>query len=321
MRCCLFIIKALIPLYVNGVEFSKWRSYDEINQFLDETVNKFSHVSVEVIGQSVEGRDIKVVKMKKGFSAGKIYIQAGIHAREWITSASVLYLINRLAEECLITDKFNAVCRFEWHIVPLVNPDGYEFSRLKEGQCPKKVQEGRSAPGGKGCRTWRKNRRLGVCTNSPASEGVDLNRNFGKFWKKETNKCSDKYGGQRAFSEPETLAVKKYIEEKIKPETSYQLKAAIDVHSYSEAILIPEEMSTSTKKRVEQIGESMKNAIKGKNYRVDTVSQFFDLSPCKRCPNSCRRLKDFRANGNVMDWIHHEAGVPDIIQRIDIKTS
>ena len=31
--------------------------------------------------------------------------------------------------------------RFEWHIVPLVNPEGYEFSRLKnDGLCPEAVR-------------------------------------------------------------------------------------------------------------------------------------------------------------------------------------
>ena len=49
----------------------------------------------------------------------------------------------------------------------------------------------------------------------------------------------------------------------------------------------------------------MKNAIKEEsNYRVDTVSQFYDL-------NSCRRVPNFRANGTAMDWIHYEAGEPD----------
>ena len=52
---------------------------------------------MDTIGQSVEGKDIKVVEIFGG-GKGKIYIQAGIHAREWITTASALYLINRLAE-------------------------------------------------------------------------------------------------------------------------------------------------------------------------------------------------------------------------------
>ena len=190
LGCRLFLVTALIPHYVHGVEFSKWRSYDEINQFLDETVNKFKHVSAEVIGQSLEKRDIKVVKIqhRDGFYVGKIYIQAGIHAREWITSASALYLINRIAEECKVWKSTpwqysNALCRLEWHIVPLVNPDGYEFSRLKnDGLCPEAVRERGRKPGQvvKGCRTWRKNRRTGVCTH-PAHDGVDLNRNFSKL--------------------------------------------------------------------------------------------------------------------------------------------
>ena len=199
------------------------------------------------------------------------------------------------------------VCFFNWHIVPLVNPDGYEFSRLDGNQCPDEVESNRW----KGCRYWRKNRRMGVCPSIPAYEGIDLNRNFGSFWK-EDDECSDTFGGDNSFSEPETEAVRKYIQNnilsggrrrrQIDPKTEEQQFAAIDLHSYSRVILIPEDMNVPNTERVKRIGNAMADSINGANYPVDSVSQFYDL-------NSCRKLGNhFRANGTAMDWFHHGAG-------------
>ena len=76
--------------------------------------------------------------------------------------------------------------------VPLVNPDGYEFSRSEDRQ-------------------WRKNRR-----KNPGSKcfGVDLNRNFLKKFGTASSKnpCAEDFRGSNAFSEPETFALKEYIE-------------------------------------------------------------------------------------------------------------
>ena len=77
-------------------------------------------------------------------------------------------------------------------LVPLVNPDGYEFSRNEDRQ-------------------WRKNRR-----KNPGSKcfGVDLNRNFGKKFGTASSKnpCDEDFRGSNAFSEPESFALKEYVE-------------------------------------------------------------------------------------------------------------
>ena len=77
--------------------------------------------------------------------------------------------------------------------MPLVNPDGYEFSRKED-------------------RLWRKNRR-----KNPGSKcfGVDLNRNFAKKFgtASSDNPCEEDFRGHEAFSEPETFAFKSYLEE------------------------------------------------------------------------------------------------------------
>ena len=77
----------------------KFSSYDEIQETINYIASVNDHISIETIGQSLENRDINVVKIKPlhGRASPKIYIQAGIHAREWITPASALYLIHMLS--------------------------------------------------------------------------------------------------------------------------------------------------------------------------------------------------------------------------------
>lgn len=58
---------------------------------------------------------------------------AGIHAREWITPASLTYIINQMIEGG------DGSRNVDWYFQPLVNPDGYEHSHTRD-------------------RLWRKNR-------------------------------------------------------------------------------------------------------------------------------------------------------------------
>lgn len=85
-------------------------------------------VTLEDIGLSLEGRGMIFAKISSNPSAQKpiILIDGGIHAREWISPATVTYIIYQLVE--------NATNRYwlddlDWYILPVLNPDGYEFSR------------------------------------------------------------------------------------------------------------------------------------------------------------------------------------------------
>ena len=57
---------------------------------------------------------------------------------------------------------------------------------------------------------WRKNRsKRGSCQeNEDVGQGVDLNRNFGSSWKPVEDQCSSNYPGPKAFSEPESAAIR-----------------------------------------------------------------------------------------------------------------
>lgn len=73
----------------------------------------------------------------------EIFPFPGIHAREWITSASVSYTVNELCEN---RDAHSSwLDKVDLYVLPLANPDGYEYSHQSD-------------------RMWRKNRRRGECS-------------------------------------------------------------------------------------------------------------------------------------------------------------
>ncbi len=54
-------------------------------------------------------------------------LNSGIHAREWIVNAVATYMIRELVEN--YEQNKDLVDNLNFHILPLANPDGYEYSR------------------------------------------------------------------------------------------------------------------------------------------------------------------------------------------------
>merc|ERR1719400_1721499 len=116
------------------------------------------------MGKSHEGRKILMLKVgtsPRGSDTRAVWVDGGIHAREWIAVATSTYLLDKIVEVFRTGDKSNcdveAVQAVDWYIAPLLNPDGYEWSHTNN-------------------RMWRKNR-----SPPPSGSncyGVDLNRNW-----------------------------------------------------------------------------------------------------------------------------------------------
>ncbi|XP_012944764.1 carboxypeptidase A1-like [Aplysia californica] len=109
-----------------------------------------------------EGRTVAQVKITSpGSTTNKptIVIEAGIHSREWVSPAANLYFVEKLLRRYDAGDEKATMMlnKFDWIMVPCVNPDGYEHTR--------NAYQGRF---------WRKNRRY-VRSHC---KGIDLNRNF-----------------------------------------------------------------------------------------------------------------------------------------------
>lgn len=84
------------------------------------------------MGTSYEGRSIKGVVIDfqpdaRGERPLTGMIEGGIHAREWISPATVTWIINEFLTSNDADVRFMAET-FVWHIFPVVNPDGYVFT-------------------------------------------------------------------------------------------------------------------------------------------------------------------------------------------------
>ncbi|XP_026689328.1 carboxypeptidase B-like [Diaphorina citri] len=109
-----------------------------INSYLKHIARIYGHkVNVSTIGETIEGRPIQAVKISHGGVGNPIIVlDGGIHAREWIAPATVLYVLQQLVEN---PENFPMFRKVDWILIPMLNPDGYVYSMTKD-------------------RMWRKNR-------------------------------------------------------------------------------------------------------------------------------------------------------------------
>lgn len=114
----------------SSISFNSYPRSNQISLYLDQLAKDYPDL-VTVVTQAItdEYREIKYVRISNstGRKGNKtIVIDAGIHAREWIAPSTALYVIQQLVEYA--TQNQDLLNLFEWIILPLVNPDGYEHS-------------------------------------------------------------------------------------------------------------------------------------------------------------------------------------------------
>jgi hypothetical protein len=111
--------------------FDEFRPQPEVEAWMQQLAERNPALVrfVPTIGASVEGRPIPalVIGGTGDPSGPAIYFQATLHAREWITTSTVLYIAAAMAES---TDpRLRAlVSAVTFYIVPTANPDGYVYS-------------------------------------------------------------------------------------------------------------------------------------------------------------------------------------------------
>ena len=202
-----------------------YHTYSETVAALDSIHNEHPTITTAKvnIGTTIEGRTIWAMKISDNPNIDEdepeVFYSGLIHAREPITIELLLYfmrhLTNNYGTDPVVTDIVN---NREFWFVPIINPDGYEHNRLTN-------------PDGGGM--WRKNRR----NNGGGVYGVDLNRNFGYMWGYDNigsspYPSSETYRGTAPFSEPETQAVRDFI-------NSHDFVTALNYHSYSNLLIYP----------------------------------------------------------------------------------
>jgi murein tripeptide amidase MpaA len=192
---------------------TRYHTYAEILAEFQSLPSQSNKVTYKSIGTTYEGRAIPSITVTNPGGSGKqaVFLECGIHAREWISTASCLWMANRLitnSSESPLLDKF------EFIIVPTVNADGYVYTHTTN-------------------RSWRKTRspQTGGCY------GADPNRNWDTAFCAQgasTNPCSETYCGSRAFSEKCSQAMADLISSK-----AGSIAAYFAIHSYSQIWMYP----------------------------------------------------------------------------------
>jgi murein tripeptide amidase MpaA len=264
--------------------FNDYHDWDDINSWEDQIASQYaSLVDLKIVGTSYEGRPIRVMKVTAPANKGTqskpvIYWEGGIHAREWISHATMLYMVSKLVTLYSSNDATTVklMNSYEIHIVPVVNPDGYVWTWTND-------------------REWRKTRKPN--TGSPCI-GTDPNRNWDDHWCEQgasTNPCSDSYCGSKAFSEPEVLAMAQYVNATNKAQKVLQF---IDYHSYSQLYMAPYGWSPLPPPDATQqqtLGQGSCNAIKAVNGLTYEYGRIYEII--------------YPASGSSADWGYDVAGV------------
>ncbi|XP_062539331.1 zinc carboxypeptidase-like [Armigeres subalbatus] len=255
-----------------------WQHYfhlETIHKWLDLQVSNFPSILQSVpLQASYERNLIKGVKLSKKSGNTAVFVECGIHAREWISPAVCTYILNQLLTST-VPDVQDLAENFDWFFFPVVNPDGYKYTFEAD-------------------RLWRKNRKpYGLC------RGVDLNRNFESDWNgigASSDPCAYDFAGASAASEAETQVLQKFLKENAE---SSRIKTYFSMHSFSQLIMFPYGYTTDKAQNyddLQTIGERGSEAIRrthGKEYVSGAMIETI-----------------YPSSGDSVDWAFSECNVP-----------
>ena len=110
----------------------KYHNLVEIYEFLDFLLDTYPHLTSSIsIGKSFEKRDIGGIRIKNinSTSSSRFVIHAGIHAREWIGPATIMWITETLlkgySQDPIITKLLDS---HVIEIIPVLNVDGYAYT-------------------------------------------------------------------------------------------------------------------------------------------------------------------------------------------------
>ncbi len=192
-----------------------------------------------------------------------------------VTISLLKYFVENYASDSSIAEQVNSA---QIWFIPLVNPDGHKVA----------LDGGNSL--------WRKN----ICDNNrngifdSESDGVDLNRNYGFEWGltgASDDFSNDTYHGTAPWSEPETKAVKAFME-------SREFVAGISYNSIGETVLFPygydHPVKTPDFRALKKLAQDIAMAIPGDNGNHYNFKAAWQESPC---------------SGTAEDFLYGEHGV------------
>ncbi|KAM4554220.1 carboxypeptidase A2-like [Fundulus diaphanus] len=197
--------------------FGAYHRLETIYSWMDTFVAQHPNLVTKLdIGRSYENRPMYVLKFSTGGTKRPaIWMDLGIHSREWVSQATGVWTANKIATDygtdASLTSLLNTM---DIYMLIVANPDGYVVTHTKD-------------------RMWRKTRSKNsgyVCV------GVDPNRNWNAGFGgpgASSYPCSDSYHGPSAHSEIEVKNMVNLIQ------SHGNFKTFISVHSYSQLLMYP----------------------------------------------------------------------------------
>ncbi|KAF1386453.1 hypothetical protein PFLUV_G00095020 [Perca fluviatilis] len=252
--------------------FGAYHRLETIYSWMDTLVAQYPKlVTKQDIGRSYENRPMYVLKFSTGGNKRPaIWIDTGIHSREWVSQATGVWTANKIATDygtdASLTSLLNTM---DIYMLLLANPDGYSYTHSND-------------------RMWRKTR-----SKNPGSVciGVDPNRNWDAGFGgpgASNNPCSESYHGPSAHSEIEVKNVVNLIK------SHGNFKSFISVHAYSQLLMYPYGYSCGSVPHQPELDSVGKAAVQkltslyGTKYKVGSICNII-----------------YPASGGSIDWSYN----------------
>ncbi|MEO8377045.1 MAG: M14 family metallopeptidase, partial [Candidatus Sumerlaeota bacterium] len=242
-------------------------------------------VSLTSIGQSVEGRELWMLKISDNVATDEIdepeFLFIGLqHAREWLAGTTLQGLIQYVLDHKDTDPRAAAaINNFQIYVLLVSNPDGYVYTQTTD-------------------RLWRKNRR----NNGNGTYGVDINRNFPFRWNNGTTSTSSfDYRGTAPLSEPEAAALNTWVLSR-----NGRVKGFLNYHTYGNHVMHSWAYTTAVAPGVE-IMDPLVNDMAAAMHAVH--GQTFD-------PGSWGVALGYTGQGVTDDEFHAVYGIPSITTEV-----
>ncbi|NXP14386.1 CBPA1 Carboxypeptidase, partial [Thinocorus orbignyianus] len=261
-----------LPLSTDAFDYSTYHNLDEINAFIDLLVAENSNlVSKLEIGRSTENRPLYVLKFSKGgTNRPAIWIDTGIHSREWVTQASGVWFAKKIVQDHENNEGLASILdKMDIFLEIVTNPDGFVFTHTQN-------------------RMWRKTR----SKHSSICVGVDPNRNWDAGFGASgasSNPCSETYHGPYPNSEPEVKAIVDFVK------SHGNIKAFISIHSYSQLLLYPYGYTTTPVPDQKELHEISERAVAALTSLYGTKYEYGSII-----------TTIYKASGATVDWTYDQ---------------
>ncbi|XP_056243462.1 carboxypeptidase A4 [Seriola aureovittata] len=252
--------------------FGAYHRLETIYSWMDTLVAQHPNlVTKQEIGKSYENRPMYVLKFSTGGNKRPaIWIDTGIHSREWVSQATGVWTANKIAtdygRDSSLTSLLNTM---DIYMLLLANPDGYAYTHTND-------------------RMWRKTRSK---ISGSVCRGVDPNRNWDAGFGgpgASKNPCSDSYHGPSAHSEIEVKNVVNLIK------SHGNFKSFISVHAYSQLLMYPYGYSCRNVPHQPELDSVGRAAVQkltslyGTRYKVGSICNII-----------------YQASGGSIDWSYN----------------